>query len=169
MTCIHKHVHPHVSTYLHIYNPLTRTCSTQAYTHIYSLGEINFLEAQKDIGQSKVRNIVLFFSKLFMWIHTHTHTHTQTHTNASTHTNTQTQAHSSWSREQFATIFRSPASVRAGREKSEFLPCLRSERDKLVSCQGSAINTLSFLSPVNHSLHFSRNYYTVCWHYIIFW
>ena len=87
MTCIHKHVHPHVSTYLHIYNPLTHTCSTQAYTHIYSLGEINFLEAQKDIGQSKVRNIVLFFSKLFMWVHTHTHTrkHTQTQAHTQTH------------------------------------------------------------------------------------
>ena len=93
MTCIHKHVHPHVSTYLHIYNPLTHTCSTQAYTHIYSLGEINFLEAQKDIGQSKVRNIVLFFSKLFMWVHTHTHTHANTHKRKHTHkhTNTSTQ------------------------------------------------------------------------------
>lgn len=138
-------MHPHISTYLHICNPLTHTCNTQAYTHTCSLGEINFLEAQKDIGQGKVRNIVLFFSKLFMLVHTHTHT--QAHTNASTHTNTQTQAHSSWSREQFATIVCSPVRIRAGREKSEFLPCLKSKRDKLVSCQCTAINTLSFLSP----------------------
>lgn len=84
-------MHPHISTYLHICNPLTHTCNTQAYTHTCSLGEINFLEAQKDIGQGKVRNIVLFFSKLFMLVHTHTHT--QAHTNASTHTNTQTHKH----------------------------------------------------------------------------
>ena len=74
-------------TYQHIYKYTIHlhTHAIHKLTHTHILGEINFFEAQKDIGQGKVINIVLFFSKLFMLAHTHTH--------ASTHTNTQTQAH----------------------------------------------------------------------------
>lgn len=40
-----------------------------------------------------------------------------------------------------------PRHSRGKAEKSEFKPCLKSKRDKLVSCHCAAINTLSFLYP----------------------
>lgn len=85
--CTQTHIPTHIDIFTNIQYTYTHMQYTSLHTHTHILGEINFFEAQKDIGQGKVRDIVLFLSKLFMLAHTHTH--------ASSHTNTQTQAHSS--------------------------------------------------------------------------